>query len=264
MPGRAGWGWRPMMTAMERSGWTAQLVDLARRQLPPADPRHAITPPPFSKGERAYGGTIFKSPRPFRRLVGSGAAYRQPRSRRGPWKRDRGRPRGGGSPRRKRGSATPYCPRHRLARRGRRKIWASQFRARIRSGLAVATWEWGRLLRRRQDEGRGSLDIAKWKSPAPNPSPATPGSPPGLLHDLHHVETCRRGEGLSDAMMFDYRGLCSPRRPGPTSSFVKDGGGAIPLWPTGFLNGITRPDRDRDAGRAADPRAPRPYRGLRA
>jgi hypothetical protein len=59
--------------------------------------------------------------------------------------------------------------------------------------MAVACWSWGNYYGDAKMKG-AKLDIAKWKRPAPKPSPRGQGG--GALHDLHHVQARRRGEGL--------------------------------------------------------------------
>ena len=206
------------------------LVDWRDANVHLLTPRHAFTPPPSSRGSAGLRRHHLQEPRPFR------AACRGVRGRhrhadpvdRG---RDRAPPRRTSSP--QTGSATPLCPRQSPGA-ARARIWAPVPRA-IRSGWPSQPWEWGRLLRRRQDEGREARQLRNGSGPAPRPSPATP-RPPSYI-SWHHVETCREAKGCSDAMIFDYRGYVAEATGANISSSRT--ARCIPLCDC-FLNGITR------------------------
>ena len=153
------------------------------------------------EGERAYGGVIFKSREHTERLLKSCDYMDIPH----PYERRRDR--GGQSG----GAGGERADRRLRAAGGLARLGAghgggvrAQPGAPGDRGLGV-----GRLLRRRQDEGREARHReVEAAEPGDHPELRQGG---GALHDLHHVQARRRGEGLLGR---DHDGLPRLRRRG--------------------------------------------------
>jgi branched-chain amino acid aminotransferase len=103
--------------------------------------------------------------------------------------------------------------------------------------LAIAAWEWGAYYGDAKFKG-AKLDISKWKRPSPETIPV-PRQGGRSLHDLHHVQARRRGQGLlrrADVRLSRLRGRGDRA---PTSSSSRTARCTRPK-PDCFLNGITR------------------------
>ncbi len=123
-------------------------------------------------------------------------------------------------------------PRHRLARRRPRhgRLGDAKPGQRRHRGLGM-----GRLLRRGQDRRREARHLPLEASVARN----DPGTRQGIraLHDLHHVQACRRGEGLLGQ---PDDGLSRLRRRGDRRQHLLRQGRRGPHAPAGLLP--QRPD----------------------
>lgn len=102
--------------------------------------------------------------------------------------------------------------------------------------LAIAAWEWGAYYGDAKMKG-AKLDISKWKRPSPETIPSH-AKAAGLYMICTLSKHAAEAKGCSDAMMFDYRGYVAEAT-GANIFFVKDGEVHTPL-PDCFLNGITR------------------------
>jgi branched-chain amino acid aminotransferase len=102
--------------------------------------------------------------------------------------------------------------------------------------LAIAAWEWGSYYGDAKMKG-AKLDIAKWKRPSPETAPSH-AKAAGLYMICTMAKHAAEAKGCSDAMMFDYRGYVAEAT-GANIFFVKDGEVHTPK-PDCFLNGITR------------------------
>ena len=102
--------------------------------------------------------------------------------------------------------------------------------------LAVAAWEWGAYYGDARVRG-AKLDIAKWRRPAPDTAPFQ-AKAAGLYMICTMAKHSAEAKGCSDAMMFDYRGYVAEAT-GANIFFVRDGEVHTPK-PDCFLDGITR------------------------
>ncbi|ROU01240.1 branched-chain amino acid aminotransferase [Histidinibacterium lentulum] len=180
------------------------------------------------EGERAYGGTIFKSREHSERLVASGAAIDMPI----PWTVDEIEA-AKAEVLAANGLSDAYV--RAIAWRGAGPdMGVSSVRNPVR--LAVAAWEWGAYYGDAKMKG-ARLDIAKWKRPSPETIPSH-AKAAGLYMICTMSKHAAEAKGCSDAMMFDYRGYVAEAT-GANIFFVKDGEVHTPLADC-FLNGITR------------------------
>ncbi|TCO69919.1 branched-chain amino acid aminotransferase [Rhodovulum euryhalinum] len=101
---------------------------------------------------------------------------------------------------------------------------------------AIAVWEWGAYYGDAKMKG-AKLDIAKWRRPDPATAPSQ-AKAAGLYMICTMSKHAAEAKGCSDAMMFDYRGYVAEAT-GANIFFVKDGEVHTPK-PDCFLNGITR------------------------
>ncbi|MEM9549649.1 MAG: branched-chain amino acid aminotransferase [Pseudomonadota bacterium] len=102
--------------------------------------------------------------------------------------------------------------------------------------MAIAAWEWGAYYGDAKFKG-AKLDISKWKRPSPETIPSH-AKAAGLYMICTMSKHAAEAKGCSDAMMFDYRGYVAEAT-GANIFFVKDGEVHTPT-PDCFLNGITR------------------------
>lgn len=180
------------------------------------------------EGERAYGGTIFKSAEHTTRLLKSCDYLEMPH---------------------------PYSAEEieaakvaALAASGlsdayvRALIWRGSGEdmgvasARNPVHMAVAVWEWGAYYGDAKMKG-AKLDISKWKRPSPETIPSF-AKASGLYMICTMSKHAAEAKGCSDAIMMDYRGYVAEAT-GANVFFVKDGEVHTPE-PDCFLNGITR------------------------
>ncbi|SLN33191.1 branched-chain amino acid aminotransferase [Roseisalinus antarcticus] len=180
------------------------------------------------EGERAYGGTIFKSRAHSERLLGSGVAIDMPI----PWTVDEIE-----AAKQEvlavNGLTDAYV--RAIAWRGAGEdMGVSSSRNPVR--LAIAAWEWGAYYGDAKMKG-AKLDIAKWKRPSPETAPSH-AKAAGLYMICTMSKHAAEAKGCSDAMMFDYRGYVAEAT-GANIFFVKGGEVHTPK-PDCFLNGLTR------------------------
>ncbi len=102
--------------------------------------------------------------------------------------------------------------------------------------LAIAAWEWGAYYGDAKMKG-AKLDIARWKRPAPDTIPVH-AKAAGLYMICTMSKHEAEARGCSDALFMDYRGYVAEAT-GANIFFVKDGEVHTPK-PDCFLNGITR------------------------
>lgn len=102
--------------------------------------------------------------------------------------------------------------------------------------LAIAAWEWGAYYGDAKMKG-AKLDISKWKRPSPETIPSA-AKASGLYMICTMSKHAAEAKGCSDALMMDYRGYVAEAT-GANVFFVKDGEVHTPLADA-FLNGITR------------------------
>jgi branched-chain amino acid aminotransferase len=102
--------------------------------------------------------------------------------------------------------------------------------------LAIAAWEWGAYYGDAKMKG-ARLDISKWKRPSPETAPHQ-AKAAGLYMICTMAKHAAEAKGCSDAMMFDYRGYVAEAT-GANIFFVRDGEVHTPR-PDCFLDGITR------------------------
>ena len=102
--------------------------------------------------------------------------------------------------------------------------------------MAVAVWSWGNYYGDAKMKG-AKLDIAKWRRPDPATAPSQ-AKAAGLYMIATMSKHAAEAKGCSDAMMFDYRGYVAEAT-GANIFFVKDGEVHTPTADA-FLNGITR------------------------
>jgi len=102
--------------------------------------------------------------------------------------------------------------------------------------LAVAAWEWGAYYGDAKMKG-ARLDISKWKRPSPETIPVH-AKAAGLYMICTTSKHAAEAKRCSDALFMDYRGYVAECT-GANIFFVKDGEVHTPK-PDCFLNGITR------------------------
>ncbi len=180
------------------------------------------------EGERAYGGTIFKSAEHTRRLLASCDYMDIPH----PYSFDE----------------IEAAKRASLARSGlanayvRPLVWRGSGEdmgvasARNPVHMAIAVWEWGAYYGDAKMAG-ARLDISAWKRPSPETIPSF-AKASGLYMICTMSKHAAEAKGCSDAIMMDWRGYVAEAT-GANVFFVKDGAVHTPL-PDAFLNGITR------------------------
>jgi branched-chain amino acid aminotransferase len=180
------------------------------------------------EGERAYGGTIFKSREHSERLLISCDMVDIPR----PYTVDEVEA-AKTAVLKESGFADAYV---------RALVWRGSgpdmgvSSARNPVHMAVAVWEWGAYYGDAKMKG-AKLDISKWKRPSPETIPSA-AKAAGLYMICTMSKHAAEAKGCSDAIMMDYRGFVAEAT-GANVFFVKDGVVHTPL-PDAFLNGITR------------------------
>jgi branched-chain amino acid aminotransferase len=102
--------------------------------------------------------------------------------------------------------------------------------------MAIAVWEWGAYYGDAKMNG-AKLDLSKWKRPSPETIPCV-AKASGLYMICTMSKHEAEAKGCSDAIMLDWRGYVAEAT-GANVFFVKDGVVYTPL-PDAFLNGITR------------------------
>lgn len=103
--------------------------------------------------------------------------------------------------------------------------------------LAIAAWEWGKYFDPSKRAQGVSLDIAKWRRPAPYTAP-TESKASGLYMICTLSRQAAEQRGYDDALMFDWRGQVAEGT-GANVFFVREGKLHTPT-PDCFLDGITR------------------------
>ncbi|MEQ1617834.1 MAG: branched-chain amino acid aminotransferase [Terricaulis sp.] len=178
------------------------------------------------EGERAYGGTVFKSREHSERLIASGKimGFRVPYEAE---EIDRAKH----DLVAKMGFSDCYI--RALAWRGSEALGVSAKHNTIH--CAIAAWEWGDYF---ADKMKGvRLMIAPWRRPAPDTAPAN-AKAAGLYMICTLSKHAAEDAGFNDALMFDWRGQIAEAT-GANIFFVRDGIIHTPT-PDCFLNGITR------------------------
>ncbi|MEZ5995182.1 MAG: branched-chain amino acid aminotransferase [Hyphomonadaceae bacterium] len=178
------------------------------------------------EGERAYGGTVFKSRehserlRQSARILGFSLPYSVEELDRVKaeliLKQD-----------------MPDCYVRAVAWRGSEQMGVSAKRDDVH--VAVASWLWGDYFADRMKGIR--LMIAPWRRPAPDTAPAN-AKAAGLYMICTLSRHAATDSGFDDALMFDWRGQIAEAT-GANIFFARDGVLHTPT-PDCFLNGITR------------------------
>ncbi|MGZ8335673.1 MAG: branched-chain amino acid aminotransferase [Allosphingosinicella sp.] len=122
-----------------------------------------------------------------------------------------------------------------LAWRGSEQMGVSAQKTKIH--LAIACWDWGAYFGEEAIRKGLSLDISKWRRPAPYTAP-TESKAAGLYMICTLARHDAQAKGLDDALMFDWRGQVAEGT-GANAFFIRDGRIHTPT-PDCFLNGITR------------------------
>jgi branched-chain amino acid aminotransferase len=122
-----------------------------------------------------------------------------------------------------------------LAWRGSEQMGVSAQSSKIH--LAIACWPWGAYFGEEAIHKGLSLDISKWRRPAPYTAP-TQSKASGLYMICTLARHEAQAKGHNDALMFDWRGQVAEAT-GANAFFLKDGILHTPT-PDCFLNGITR------------------------
>ena len=180
------------------------------------------------EGERAYGGTIFKSRAHSERLLKSCDYIDIPH----PYSVDEIEA-AKTATLEKSGLADAYV---------RALVWRGSGEdmgvasARNPVHMAVAVWEWGAYYGDAKMKG-AKLDVSKWKRPSPETIPCF-AKASGLYMICTMSKHAAEAKGCSDAIMMDHRGYVAEAT-GANVFFVKDGAVHTPT-PDSFLNGITR------------------------
>ncbi len=180
------------------------------------------------EGERAYGGTIFKSADHTARLLKSCDLLEMPH----PYSFDEIEA-AKAATLTKSGLRDAYV--RAIAWRGSGEDMGVAS-ARNPMHLAIAIWEWGSYYGDAKMKG-AKLDISRWKRPSPETIPHA-AKASGLYMICTMSKHAAEAKGCSDALMMDYRGYIAEAT-GANVFFVKDGEVHTPL-PDAFLNGITR------------------------
>lgn len=103
--------------------------------------------------------------------------------------------------------------------------------------IAIACWDWPSYFPVELRENGITLQLAKWKRPAPDTAP-TQAKAAGLYMICTASKHAAEDNGYHDALMLDYRGYVAECT-GANIFMVKDGALHTPD-PDCFLNGITR------------------------
>lgn len=103
--------------------------------------------------------------------------------------------------------------------------------------VAIATWLWPSMFDPAVKMKGIRLDIAEWKRPSPESAPCH-AKAAGLYMICTLSKHAAEAKGYQDALMYDYRGYVAEAT-GANMFFVKDGKIHTPT-PDCFLNGITR------------------------
>jgi branched-chain amino acid aminotransferase len=178
------------------------------------------------EGERAYGGSVFKSNEHSKRLAHSARilGFRLPCE---PEEIDRAK----SELVAKMGFGDCYL--RALAWRGSEQLGVSAKNNTIH--VAVAAWEWGDYF---ADKMKGiRLMIAPWRRPAPDTAPSN-AKAAGLYMICTLSKHAAEDAGFNDALMFDWRGQIAEAT-GANIFFIRDGAIHTPT-PDCFLNGLTR------------------------
>lgn len=103
--------------------------------------------------------------------------------------------------------------------------------------VAIACWPWGSYFDEEKREKGIKLQIAKWRTPAPETAPIE--SKAACLYATHTMaKHAAEHKGFDDALMIDYRGYVAEAT-GANIFLVIDGVLKTPI-PDCFLNGLTR------------------------
>jgi branched-chain amino acid aminotransferase len=180
------------------------------------------------EGERAYGGTIFKSREHSERLLRSADMIDMPT----PWSVDDVE--AAKAETLKRSGFSDAYVRALIWRGSGPDMGVSSQRNPVH--MAIAVWEWGAYYGDAKMKG-AKLDISKWKRPSPETIPSA-AKAAGLYMICTMSKHAAEAKGFSDALMMDYRGYVAEAT-GANVFFVKDNVVHTPL-PDAFLNGITR------------------------
>lgn len=178
------------------------------------------------EGERAYGGTVFKSREHSERLIFSGKlmGFRVPFE---ASEIDRAKQELIGR------NGWEDCYIRALSWRGSEQLGVSAKNNVIH--VAIAAWQWGDYF---ADKMKGvRLMIAPWRRPAPDTAPSN-AKAAGLYMVCTLSKHAAEDAGFNDALMFDWRGQIAEAT-GANIFFVRDGVIHTPT-PDCFLNGITR------------------------
>lgn len=103
--------------------------------------------------------------------------------------------------------------------------------------VAIACWDWPSYFPAELRENGITMQIAKWKRPAPDTAP-TAAKAAGLYMICTDSKHTAENNGFHDALMLDYRGYVAEAT-GANMFMVKNGELHTPM-PDCFLNGITR------------------------
>ena len=180
------------------------------------------------EGERAYGGTIYKSPEHTERfflsgeLMGFKIPYDQHTITRAKDEVVKAN-----------GLTDAYV--RPVAWRGSEMMAVSAQHSKIH--VAIACWLWPSMFDPAVKMKGIRLDIASWKRPSPESAPCH-AKAAGLYMICTLSKHAAEAKGYHDAMMYDYRGYVAEAT-GANIFFVQDGKLLTPT-PDCFLNGITR------------------------
>ncbi|WP_075215494.1 branched-chain amino acid aminotransferase [Mongoliimonas terrestris] len=180
------------------------------------------------EGERAYGGTIFKSRQHSERLLESGRILGFTI----PWTVEQIEAAKAETLRRM-GFKDAYV--RPIAWRGSEMMGVSAQHNTIH--LAIAVWEWPSYFKPEERLKGIRLDMAEYRRPDPKTAPSR-SKAAGLYMICTISKHAAEAKGYADAMMLDYRGYVAEAT-GANMFFVKDGALHTPT-PDCFLNGITR------------------------
>ena len=180
------------------------------------------------EGERAYGGTIYKSAEHTERFIESGRlmGFKIPFSAETIIEAKEAVIKANGF-------TDAYL--RPVAWRGSEMMAVSAQHSTIH--VAIASWVWPSMFDPATKMKGIRLDIAEWKRPSPESAPCH-AKAAGLYMICTLSKHAAEAKGYQDAMMFDYRGYVAEAT-GANLFFVKDGKVHTPT-PDCFLNGITR------------------------